>query len=159
MNIGERKIQIGESQVPFHLFMVHNDFFLFDTSSERFYNISKDLFDFLKLSEKYSFSYKKARIYFSKLHRDSTQTLENILSTTQLLFDNGLWDIPAYNPIKDNNTIKKYKDYLINDPINTINLMLTDECNLACKYCFCESSRNIFKESGLITCLPRNQLS
>jgi uncharacterized protein len=131
---------------PYHIFKRLEDYFVFDTSTCHFYKIDEITYDFLKLCLKYSI--KDAQKKLLKKRKFLPELINSVAQEIAILSDNGLFDIPDYS--MQDEEIKRGLNRAYLAPITGIELALADTCNLACKYCYCGTSRNM-PVSGLMT--------
>jgi len=123
---------------PYHVFQCLDDYFVFDTSGCRFYQINELSYHFLKLLQNFPTNEVESML-ISDGYPEAlvTETSKGIL----LIGDQGLFDVPDFTI-----TDVQLEDWLANmEGIRhwSIDLMLTEKCNLACKYCFCATSRDV----------------
>ncbi len=134
------KGQQTSSLVAYHLFQVKKHYFVFDTTACRFYSINKIIYDFLKIS------YTKGidGAYKTLLHtgKYSEDKLSRIMAEISLVAENGLFDTPAtYINIADVEKALAKAD--LNGQLEDVQLVLTANCNLSCKYCYCSKNKCI----------------
>jgi uncharacterized protein len=122
---------------PYHTFEVLGEYFVFDTTGCRFYKINQGAYDFLNLCITKKIS--EAESVFRDKAKYPIEHIEQIISSVKVLSENGLFDIPAKRFTYDY-LQTFFEDYRSNK-INHLELMLTDSCNLSCKYCYCSSQK------------------
>lgn len=124
---------------PYHIFTRLGQYFVFDTTGCRFYKIDEITYHFLQLCLKYSIDESESILLQEAKY--SADTIKNVKNEISILAQNGLFDVPDYS-MADNRL-----DQLLNSRFESgtpeITLILTDKCNLACKYCYCATSRDI----------------
>jgi sulfatase maturation enzyme AslB (radical SAM superfamily) len=124
---------------PYHTFECLGDYFVFDTSTCRFYQIDKPKFRFLELCRSMTISEAKKTLRTSMEFSDDV--VNDTASFILKLARNGLFDVPDFSMSKKE--IKEKLEKIEQTPLYSVELMLADTCNLACKYCFCETCRDI----------------
>jgi uncharacterized protein len=77
-------------------------------------------------------------------------TAENIAAEVAILSKHGLFDTPDYSISKEK--LEKELSYRYNSSWNKLELALAETCNLACRYCYCSTCRDV-PEQGL---MPEN---
>lgn len=122
-----------KSPPPYHIFTVLGNYFVFDTSGCRFYKIDELAYRFLELCLSCSIS--EAQNALLMEGNFSSQEIERIAQEIILLSENGLFDKPS--PYFDEESFKKNLDQIDKTAVIVMELILTDSCNLACKYCYC----------------------
>ncbi len=115
------------------------EYFVFDTSACRFYKIDELTYKFLKLCR--SRSIMAAKKALLKGRKFFTKAINGVAKEIALLSENGLFDVPDYS-ISDEE-IQKELDRSCSRPITGIELALAETCNLACKYCYCGTCRDM----------------
>ncbi len=131
--VKSKESQIKISPPPFHIFMKLGEYFVFDTSACRFYTVDELTYRYLELCN--TSSIKKAKDTLLCNNRHSEEEVENVAREISLLSKNGLFDIPDFSINKD--FVNKEIDKIYSAPIYGIELGVTENCNLACKYCYC----------------------
>jgi len=121
-----------KSPPPYHIFTVLGDYFVFDTSSSRFYEIDLPSFKFLKLC--LTKTLQEAETLFREESEFPKDITDSVISFIKTLSDNGLFDTMNYS-VSKKDINDKLKD-INTTPLHQIELMLTDGCNMACKYCY-----------------------
>lgn len=123
---------------PYHLFEVKGKYFVFDTTGRRFYHIEKVMYEFLfsciKIGIDRTFNEMASKNEYSQ------DVLEDVLKTVTIFKKNGLFDIPSYAVSEEIVSREISNDDRL--PLTMLDLYLTDSCNLACQYCFCEVGRD-----------------
>ena len=125
---------------PYHLFNVRGENFVFDTTGCRFYRINELTSDFLLLCLAHSVEEAK------KILLQTDKYLpENVHATAREISQvgrNGLFLSPS-NYISLREAQKGYLEYELSGTVQEIELLLAENCNLACKYCYCAVSRDL----------------
>ena len=125
---------------PYHLFKIYEDYFVFDTTGCRFYKIDELTSDFLMLSLSLSINdAAKTLIASGKYEKDKIIAVKKEIV---YLSRHGLFDkINSYINIR---SVKKSIEACnINDAVMDIQLALSENCNLACKYCYCAKNYDV----------------
>lgn len=133
--------------VPYHLFTVLGEHFVFDTSGCRFYQVNEIAFDLLSLSLALPLAEAKKTLLL--MDKYSKTKINSAYKEVLYLAAKGLFDRPL-NYID----LKCAEKELINEcrEGNTceIQLSLAENCNLACKYCYCSTLSNLSNQ-GLMS--------
>lgn len=124
---------------PYHIFTRFGQYFVFDTTGCRFYKIDEITYCYLQYCLKYSIDETEVRLLQEA--KFSSEAIKNVKEEVSILAQNGLFDIPDYFMADDE--IDKLLDSRFGDGTSELTLILTDKCNLACKYCYCATSRDI----------------
>lgn len=124
--------------VPYHLFHVLTDYFVLDTTVYRFYKIDKLTWLFLKkmlhsnINDVYH-SFLLSKKYDAKL-------LKQVYSEVKKIARSGLLDTcTTYIDLPD--TKERLRCACIDGQISDLQLTLSEDCNLACKYCYCRQNK------------------
>ena len=126
------------SPPPYHLFTVLGDYFVFDMSAGQFYKVDELTHEFLKLC--LTCSIKDAKKIILAKNTFSKQEVDSVAKEVLLLSKNGLLDIPEkYIDVRQ--LKRQIKKVDISDYLHGVELSLADDCNLACKYCYCSMCR------------------
>ena len=130
-NINEKR-----NVVPFHVFAVRGEYFLFDTTNCRFFRIDRLTHDFLILYA--SLGLRKAKIIIKENGQTSHEMLERFLVEFKTMREFGLFDtIKSYMNLSSAKRKLKKQDFT--HSIQDVQLILTEKCNLSCRYCYCRS--------------------
>lgn len=123
---------------PYHIFECLGQYFVYDISARRFYNIEKAMYELLALCLHHSLLDSIRIMSAEKKYSDIT--LEYLAETVLALSSKGLFDIPDVQTTTEElmDKIREFERY----PLEHLDLFLTDSCNLACKYCFCDVGRD-----------------
>lgn len=124
---------------PYHVFRVLDCFFVFDTSTVVFYEINEITYDFLHAS--LTMPLHEVPQELIKYGKYNTQQIHNVALEVERLFQSGLADIPQF--ILKDSEIEKRLSNVGTKNLRGLHLMLSETCNLACKYCFCETGKEI----------------
>ncbi len=130
---------------PFHLFGYKGREFVFDTSSARFYGIDGLTRRFLNLS--LDPSIESIEQVGSKLEADECVTSEQISFVTEgvrTMTAQGLLQSPSYTITPGDAEHQLRQRYQV--PWTGIELALSEACNLACKYCYCDAGPDLPKQ-------------
>lgn len=145
-NLDPQNINTEDSPAPFHLMKILDEYILFDVSSNRFYKISKIMFHYLTLCLKYGLQ--EARKIFQNDKQFSCKDINNVISEVETLAGIGLFDTRA--DIDYKKRVDTIKNADLSKHLNGIELLVTDQCNLACKYCYCAFPKDT-PDIGLMT--------
>ena len=124
---------------PYHVFTIHDEYFLFDTHSKRTYKIEEIFFRFLEYRLKHTTA--ESTQYLKSLGK---YPRDKIIACSQLfeqLVENGILDITPF--AVDSEQLQIYFDFFQQKGISKAEILLAESCNLACLYCFCrENNKN-----------------
>lgn len=131
---------------PYHLFTVLGEHFIFDTTGCRFYQIDEISADFLSLALRNPIQQAKLILKNTKKYTD--HDVELLYEEILFLEQNGLFDVPnSYINLSDaENTMQQTN---IKNGLVELQLLLAENCNLACRYCYCSITRDL-PEQGLM---------
>ncbi len=123
--------------VPYHLFEVNGEFFVFDTTGCRFYQINEWTSRCLQSCLQNEKTDAKGKMLSEFPERK--QEIEQIFFEISALGECGLFDLPE----SVRYSAKELEDeFSKTDFLYSVELMLAETCNLACKYCYCEGMRD-----------------
>ena len=123
---------------PFHLFSIYDHYFLFDTTGGLFYQIEKIAYRFLELALDNPINVAK-----SIMIREGEYTfrqINEVYKNISLMEKNGLFDCPNFYTKDSQNDLIAEK--IGQSEWTSIQLVLTNQCNLACKYCYCSRTND-----------------
>ena len=131
--------------VPYHILEVKKELFLYVTSLCQFYRIDIPTAEFLNLCLEHSFEEAKER--FIKLDKYSKNIVNEVIIDVSQLVKQGLFSVPDYSiSVSD---MEKQLEQRYSTTWNKLELALSEACNLACKYCYCSTVRNM-PQQGLM---------
>lgn len=146
-NTNITKINIVKpTSCSYHVFNKLGEFFVFDTTSCNFYKIDNITYHFLKLCFEMSIDDAEAKLIASG--QFTKNALASVANEIRILAENGLFDTPDYSMSSEQ--LQESLDSAYKTPIMGLELALAESCNLACKYCYCGTSRNM-PNNGLMT--------
>ncbi|MBI5821379.1 MAG: radical SAM protein [Verrucomicrobia bacterium] len=132
---------------PYHAFECLGERLVYDTSSCRFYRINEPTHRYLDLCR--TCSIKEARAQLLTDGRFSSEVVDSVAREAALLAKHGLFDVPDYS------ITTKTLEQQLNERYSTswtkLELALAETCNLACKYCYCGTCREIVPNQGLMS--------
>lgn len=131
---------------PYKTFSHKGECFVYDTSNCVFFHIDEPTREFLDLCLEYPMDEAKKR--FLDLNRYNKSTCESVFNEVEIMGKNGLFTVPNY-AISDD-AFEKQLEERYNSAWNKLELSLSEGCNLACKYCYCSTCRDI-PSKGLMT--------
>lgn len=148
---------------PYHTFEFMGKFFVFDTSARQFYAIDQIAYDFLRLCE--SCSLEKAKKLLAESNKYSEDSINSVYKEVSMIAQEGLFD--SLNNYFDNINVGEEIQRLNHEKLRRLELIVTDTCNLACKYCYCSMnclkkhnqmmSREIIRK-GIDSFIPESKL-
>lgn len=141
-----RTLKMNNTPPPYKAFSHEGEYFVYDTSNCVFFHIDEPTYDFLNLCLEYQFECAKKK--FVEFNKYDDVTCESVFREVELLGKNGLFNIPGYS-ITDE-VFEKQLEERYNSAWNKLELSLSEGCNLACKYCYCSTCRDI-PSKGLMT--------
>lgn len=127
---------------PYYIFKCIEQYFVYDTTTYRFYRIDKNIALYLRLCLKYK------RDIADRLWRSHATSylpkeyIDDVSTTISKLEALGLFDSPKhlYSNFKKN--LNRELDSFSRYPLVGMELCITNSCNLSCKYCFCKAGRD-----------------
>lgn len=124
---------------PYHTFECLGERFVYDTSSCRFYRIDKPTHQFLDLCRTCSIDEAKSTL----LNRGdfSSEAVESVANEVAVMAEHGLFDVPDYSISPEH--MERQLDQRYSASWNKLELALAETCNLACKYCYCGTCRDM----------------
>ena len=131
---------------PYHVLECLGEKFVYDTTSCRYLCIDDPTYQFLKLCIKNSIEETKQLLLERKTFTDNV--IESVANEITILSANGLFDIPDYSI--NSTCMEKELQERYSTPWNKLELALAETCNLACKYCYCGTCRDM-SSKGLMT--------
>lgn len=132
----------GPSPVPslplYHLFRKYGERFVCDCAAGRFFHIDNAAYDYLTLLLRMPTTEARAEMVSTLGYPNST--VDEVGGQTARLFpEGGAFRPQCLTPEKIDRLIaKRHKA-----PWTTLELALAETCNLACKYCYCETCRDM----------------
>ncbi|WP_176011899.1 radical SAM protein [Victivallis sp. Marseille-Q1083] len=123
---------------PYHVFKVLEQYFVFDTTACRFYRIDEVTYQLLLLSSSVSLDIAVEQL--SKENLFPVDEIYNAAAEIALLAEHGLFEQTNYSLQDD--CLDKILDRYFSVGTSEFLLGLTDTCNLACSYCYCNTSRD-----------------
>lgn len=138
------RIGISKNQCsPFHIFAVDGKKFVFDTLMCRFYKIDDIVHEFLyflQAGDNFADSFKRLKLS----RKYSLRDIKGLQKEFSLLRKHGFMN-PHPNFIDIDAVKQKILSRNCSD-INDIQLILTDKCNLSCRYCYCSQQKHVCAE-------------
>lgn len=131
---------------PYHLYKYANEHFIYDTFNCVFFHIDKPTSDLLQLA--LEMPYEDAKNIFVESYDYSEEKKQSVIKEVSVMASEGLFVSPDYRI-----TDEKFEHQLnqrYNSPWSKLELSLSEVCNLACKYCYCSTCRDI-KTQGLMS--------
>lgn len=133
---------------PYHVFEWLGECFVYDTSSCRFMRIDSPTLHFLELCLTHSIEDSRNVLLTG---REWTETMvESVAREVNVLAEHGLFDRPDYS-ISTSHLEKELTQRYDATPWNKLELALAETCNLACKYCYCGTCRNLLPNQGVMS--------
>ena len=124
---------------PYHVFEHMGTCFIYDTSNCRFLQIDEPTKAFLELCLK--MPPEKAKTALIESGSISTEVCESIFKEVKFLSDAGLFSVPDYAIPDRFFEIQLHQRY--SSAWDKMELALSENCNLACKYCYCSTCRDM----------------
>ena len=131
---------------PYHAFEHLGEFFVYDTYNCAFFHIDEPTKIFLDLCLEMSID--DAKIAFERNPNYNDDTKINVMKEVEIMGENGLFLTPNYTVSYI--SMEKQLRHRYESIWNKLELSLSEGCNLACKYCYCATSRDI-PEKGLMS--------
>lgn len=125
--------------VPYAVYEHLGEYFLYDTTNCVFFNIDAPTKGFLELCLENSFE-DAAMKFLSESKWDSHVAMD-VIKQVSLMRENGLFNRPNNEISKD--TFEKLLDNRYATAWTKLELSLSEGCNLACKYCYCATGRDM----------------
>lgn len=133
------------SPPPYHVFKIHEEYFLFDTHSRRVYNIEEVFFHFLNL--RLSHTTEETIHLLEEMHCFPSERIAACEALFTQLVENGILDITEYSI--NTEALTKAFDFFQKKGVARAEILLAESCNLACQYCFCRE--NNYKYNRLMS--------
>lgn len=124
---------------PYHIFECLGERFIYDTSSCRFFHIDEPTYHFLDLCRAYSIE--EAGSMLLNSNRFQSEVIESVANEVNILKKHGLFDVPDYSISAK--SLERELEQRYSTPWNKLELALSETCNLACKYCYCGTCRDM----------------
>ena len=125
---------------PYHLFKVLDSYFVYDCSTCQFYEIDELTSDLLLLALRLPLSEAANALELSGKY--SHADIKSVCREIKFLFRHGLADAPhPYISLSQSKKILKNTD--LSGEVCEIHLILAENCNLACRYCYCAKSNPV----------------
>jgi uncharacterized protein len=131
---------------PYHLFKQAGLHFLYDTKARRFMII--DASTSLFLERCLSQSIDDACKSLLETHEIPKETVTSIAEEVKILAQHGLFERPDYST--PDATFERELSRRYETPWNKLELALSEGCNLACRYCYCGTCRDLLPSQGLM---------
>jgi len=132
---------------PYYTFEYLGERFVYDTTACRFYRIDQATHRFLDLCRTHSVD--AARVRLCEQGGLPSDVVESVASEVSILADHGLFEKPDYSISGDQLEQELNDRYTM--PWNKLELALSEICNLACKYCYCGTCRDLSPSQGLMS--------
>ena len=123
---------------PYHLFTKLGEPFVYVLSTSQFFHIDAPTYRLLDLC--LIMPIEDAASQLASETQQSPEEIETIVSEVRFLAANGLFDVPDFSISDDE--IERQLDRRYEGPWTKLELALAETCNLACKYCYCETFRD-----------------
>ncbi len=137
----------GETKPPsYHLFECLGERFVYDTSSCRFFRIDEITHDFLSLCRTYAIDETKNVLRVWKGF--PSEAVESAAREIAVMRERGLFKVPNYSVGAAE--MERQIEQRYATAWNKLELALSETCNLACKYCYCSTCRDM-PNQGLMT--------
>lgn len=124
---------------PYHLFEKLGHYFAYDLTSHRFLAVDEPAYCLLSACLTMPLSEAKDRILLTE--RFSPEVIEGVVREVELLAGHGLFDAPDLHMSGVEVSCALRRRYA--DAWTKLELALAETCNLACTYCYCETSRDM----------------
>jgi uncharacterized protein len=138
---------IARAHPPYHLFEQAGLHFLYDTKARRFMTI--DTATSLFLDRCRSQSVDEACKTLLETGEIPKETVTSIAEEVKVLAEHGLFEQPDYSIPESTFEEKLSERY--ETPWNKLELALSEGCNLACRYCYCGTCRDLLPSQGLMS--------
>lgn len=129
-----------ESPPPYHTFQCLGENFLFDTTSRRYFHIDEITRRFLDVYHTCNSIEETSSILADE--GVPAGTISDIAGEVAVMANHGLFDTPDYS-ISPKQMEQELKQRYDKTPWNKLELALAETCNLACKYCYCSTCRDM----------------
>lgn len=124
---------------PYHAFECLGERFVYDTSSCRFFRIDEPTHRFLDLCR--TCSIEEARNILLGQDVFAAEMVKSVSHEVSVMAEHGLFDVPDYSISAEQMERELRQRYAT--PWNRLELALAETCNLACKYCYCSTCRDM----------------
>ncbi|WP_343015472.1 radical SAM/SPASM domain-containing protein [Akkermansia muciniphila] len=131
---------------PYHTLEHDGICFVYDTSNCVLFRVDHLTKEFLDFCLKYPFEEAKKR--FLRKNVSDLEVCENIFNEVEIMAQHGLFTQPDYTLTPEK--FQHLLDERYSRAWNKLELALSESCNLACKYCYCATSRDM-PSKGLMT--------
>ncbi len=132
---------------PYHTFDCRGEQFVYVTSSRRFFRVDQPTRQFLDLCRTGSIENAAEQMRQSGFF--PSEVVTSVACEVALLAEHGLFDA-ADHAIRTNR-LERDLSQRYATPWNKLELALAETCNLACKYCYCGTCRDLVPNQGLMS--------
>lgn len=132
---------------PYHTFEMFGYKFVYDTSSCKFLLVDDLTYRFLSMRRD-----RTTHDVMSLLEKEkefSKEEIADVASEINLLRRNGLFDTPDYSI--NSKEMERQLARRYTQSWNKLELALSEICNLACRYCYCGTCRDITPNQGVMS--------
>jgi uncharacterized protein len=150
--IGQTILQLARGQTineppPYYTFECLGERFAYDCSSCRFFHIDEPTQRFLELFMSCSIDEAKKKLLDQG--RFPSEVVESVAHEIFILKGHGLFDVPDHSISTEQ--MERQLQHRYTMPWNKLELALSEVCNLACKYCYCGTCRDITPNQGMMS--------
>lgn len=132
---------------PYHTFECLGKHFLYVTAPARFLCVDEPTCRFLDLCRSGSLEEAAHKLRHDGAYPD--EVVESVAREVALLVGHGLFDAPNYSIAP--REFERQLQQRYTTPWNKLELALAETCNLACRYCYCGTCRDIVPNQGLMS--------
>lgn len=125
--------------VPYRILEAKKELFLYVTSLHRFFRIDIPTAELLRLCSEHQFE--EAKEIFTKQGKFSKNTISEVIIDVAQFAKQGLFKLPDYSI--SSSTMEKQLEQRYSSAWDKLELALSEACNLACKYCYCSTVRDM----------------
>ena len=126
---------------PYHIFKIESDCFFFEIQNKKFFQIDSQIYDFLEVAQYYPLE--KAYQFLDEQVAKQQISLEKAREIRQLR------DIGIFRWERKDFCVEKLLRGLIDKPITSIEALISEQCNLRCKYCYLHNEPIYLHKDGM----------
>lgn len=130
----------GSRTEPYHLFRFSGNHFVFDTTGCRFYQISPLMSDLLQLCLSHPLD--DAEKILLETEKCGAKEIKRAARELAQIGNSGLFKRNR-NYINLQAAKKEFRKTIFPNKVEEVELMLAECCNLACRYCYCATMRDL----------------